>query len=186
MHFTRPVSLPEPSDALAERQAVVIFAQGQLAGVEEFRRQWDPLGGSIPAHITLVFPVTRPRREQALAQELAALLDGFPVFAVSLSEVRVWEQEYLFLVAGQGGEQITRLHEALYDGPFRHARRPARFVPHLTIGRCPDPAELAAGAAEAVRLGVQADVLAAAVSVYRISPSGQQSRTLDVPLRGPT
>jgi 2'-5' RNA ligase len=165
-----------------ERQAVVIFPQGQLAAVEGFRRRWDPLGGSIPAHITLVFPVARPRREQALARELAALLDGFPLFDLSLSEVRVWEQEYLFLVAGRGGEQIARLHDALYDGPFRHARRPALFVPHMTIGRCPDSAELTAGAAEAVRLGVRADVVAAAVSVYRISRGGRRRRTLDVSL----
>jgi 2'-5' RNA ligase len=166
-----------------ERQAVVIFPQGQLADVEEFRRRWDPLGGSIPAHITLVFPVTRPRREQDLAGELAALLEGFPLFDLSLSEVRVWEQEYLFLVAGRGGEQIARLHDALYDGPFCHARRPALFVPHMTIGRCPDSAELAAGADEAVRLGVRADVLATTVSVYRISQDGRRSRTLDVPMR---
>ncbi|MGH3404838.1 MAG: 2'-5' RNA ligase family protein [Streptosporangiaceae bacterium] len=171
---------------MAERQAVVIFPQGELAGVEEFRRRWDPLGGSIPAHITLVFPVTRPRREQALARELAAILGGFPVFALTLSEVRVWEQEYLFLVAGRGGEQVARLHDALYDGPFRHARRPALFVPHMTIGRCPDLGELAACAAEAVQLGVQADVLAATVSVYRISQGGQRSRTLDVPLPRPS
>jgi 2'-5' RNA ligase len=167
-----------------ECQAVVIFPRGHLAGVEEFRGRWDPLEGSVPAHVTLVFPVIRPRREQDLAGELAVLLDGFPAFDLSRSEVRVWEQEYLFLVAGRGGEQVARLHDALYDGPFRHARRPARFVPHMTVGRCPDSAKLAAGAAEAVRLGIRADVRAAAVSVYRISQDGRRSRTLDVPLRG--
>ncbi|MGH3400999.1 MAG: 2'-5' RNA ligase family protein [Streptosporangiaceae bacterium] len=167
-----------------ERQAVVIFPQGQLAVVEEFRRRWDPLGGSIPAHVTLVFPVSRPRREQDLARELAALLDGFPLFDLSLSEVQVWEQEYLFLVAGRGGEQVARLHDALYDGPFRHARQPSPLVPHMPIGRCLDSAELAAGAAEAVRLGVRAEVRAAAISVYRISHDGRRSQTLDVCLGG--
>lgn len=165
-----------------ERQAVVIFPEGRLAGVEAFRRRWDPLGRSVPAHITVVFPVSRPRREESLAPELATLLEDFPRFSVTLSEARVWEREYLFLVASRGGEQVTRLHSALYDGPFRHARRPAQFVPHMTIGRCSDPAQLAAAAAAAAGSGLQVDAVAAAVSVYRISDTGQRTRTLDVPL----
>lgn len=75
--------------APVERQAVVIFPQARLAGVEEFRRQWDPLSRSIPAHVTAVFPVA-PRDEQALASELAALLAGFPPLARTLGEVRAW------------------------------------------------------------------------------------------------
>lgn len=163
-----------------------MFPQGQLAGVEEFRRRWDPLSGSIPAHVTLVFPISRPRPEHSLARELAAILEEFPPFALSLSEVRVWEQQFLFLflVPGRGGEQITRLHDALYDGPFRHARRPAPFVPHMTIGRCPDCVQAAAAAASAAQLGVWADATAAAVGVYRITAGGQRSRTLEIPLRG--
>lgn len=171
--------------AVVERHAVVIFPQARLGDVEEFRRRWDPLSGRIPAHVTLVFPVTAPRDEQALALELAALVDAFIPFALSLSEVRVWEGEYLFLIAGQGREHLTRLHRALYDGPFRHERRPGVFVPHMTIGRCPDPAQLAAAAEEAAQRNVRADGLTAALSVYRISDAGQRRRTLEVPLPGP-
>lgn len=54
----------------------------------------------------------------------------------------------------------------------------------MTIGRCPDPAQLAAAAAEAAQRNVRADGLTAALSVYRISDDGQRRRTLEVPLPG--
>jgi 2'-5' RNA ligase len=167
-----------------ERQVIVIFPQGRLEGVEAFRAQWDPLSDSIPAHITLVFPVSKPRPEAALAQELTLILAEFAPFAVTLPEIRAWEQEYLFLVAEQGREEITRLHAALYDGPFRRAAWPATFIPHMTIARCRDRSQLAAAAAEAARREIRVQGIAATISAYRVSDDGQRTRTLDLPLAG--
>jgi hypothetical protein len=115
-----------------ERQVVVIFPQARLEGVEAFRTQWDPLSSSIPALITLVFPVSQPRPQAALARELTLILADFAPFAVTLPEIRAWEQEYLFLVADQDREEITRLHAALYDGPFGRAARLATFLPPIS------------------------------------------------------
>ena len=55
----------------------------------------------------------------------------------------------------------------------------------MTIGRCPDPARLAAATAAATRRNLRADGLATALSVYRISNDGHRCRTLDVPLLAP-
>jgi 2'-5' RNA ligase len=155
----------------------VIFPEGDLVQIEQFRQTWDPLCRSVSAHITLVFPVEQPVPEEELAAAFEDLFSTSPPFTVTASTVRPWQNEYLFLVVEQGAERVRLLHETLYGGPFSAVPRPVTFLPHMTLGRV-DASRLQSAVAEAEeqRLSLTADVTT--LSVYRIHDDGRRTETL--------
>lgn len=155
----------------------MIFPDGELDHVEQFRQRWDPLCRSVSAHITLVFPVEKPVPEEELERDFEALFSRSSAFPVTANTVRPWEDEYLFLVVEQGAERVRLLHEALYDGPFSAAGRPATFLPHLTVGRA-GAAQLQSAVAEAQEQGLALSANVTALSVYRIHDDGRRTETL--------
>ena len=49
----------------------------------------------------------------------------------------------LFLICGKGSDEITALHNQLYDGPHRSELNPEYpFQPHMTVATSADRAEL--------------------------------------------
>ncbi|WP_433220197.1 2'-5' RNA ligase family protein [Dactylosporangium sp. CS-047395] len=96
-------------------------------------------------------------------------------FRVELTEPAVWEDEYLFLLLGAGHDQVRRLHEAVYGLGLPGMHRPARFVPHMTIGR-------AGGLAAAGELILPVAGMARALTVYRRDEDGTRTRELDLPM----
>ncbi|HCT80722.1 MAG TPA: hypothetical protein DGG94_03070 [Micromonosporaceae bacterium] len=169
--------------AAPARRVVVIFPNAANTGaVEGFRARWDPLAAQVRAHITLVFPF---ETDAAAADELRRSIAGVAArqapFAIELVEPTIWEREYLFLLARQGGAEIGRLHHALYDA-LPEALKEGGFVPHMTIGRRQVPQEIEAAYHGARGLNLEVCGFARELTVYRIDPDGSRRAEVVVPL----
>jgi 2'-5' RNA ligase len=173
----------------APRRVVVAFPKVE-SGPEwkqmlSLRDQFDPLAGKIAPHLTLMFPFRDPMSDRALEQHLRSVVDAFPAFAVTLREISVHENEYLFLNVKRGNDEIIRLHDLLYTGALAaHRVRMHTFVPHMTVGRL--TASQLAAALDATAGLTGADAIQAKVdtlSVYRIQPDGSRPVLFELPLR---
>ncbi|GLK99355.1 2'-5' RNA ligase family protein [Dactylosporangium matsuzakiense] len=163
-------------------RVVAIFPEVDTAAVEGFRARWDPLAAVVPAHITVAFPFGWDRPASALADALEPVLTACPAFALALTTPVVWEDEYLFLLVGDGHEQVTRLHEAIYRQVLPEAQRPSDFVPHMTIGRQAHPKAMRAAMHDAADLDLPLVGRALSLTVYRRQDDGTRIRELDMPL----
>lgn len=161
------------------RLALVIFPESPgLAAAEAFRTRWDPLAAAIAAHITLVFPFPWNDSVADLRAHLQPVAERHSPFEIDLGAATAWEDEYVFLLARTGGPGIQALHESLYAA-IPGLEQPAKFVPHLTVGRCPTPGDLATAVTDASSLSVRGT--ARAISVYRLD-GGTRVGELDLPL----
>src|SRR3954447_12102020 len=152
------------------RRAVVIVPEAETAEVEAFRARWDPLGGSLAAHLTLVFPFDSAATIKEMEQALAPVLRRAPPFAVELSEPTLEGGEYVFLLAGRGDRELRELNRDLYAGVLDGPTLTKPFRPHLTIARC-SPPEVAEQALRAAA-GLWLRGTARTVRVYRIGDDG--------------
>jgi 2'-5' RNA ligase len=153
----------------------VIYPEADLDAVERFRAHWDPLSGVVAAHVTIAFPFEWRSGAEALQ---AVLGDVAPMpFRVRLGAPTVWDDEYLFLLAEEGGGDIARLHDAVHRAAG--VGRPERFVPHMTIGRRPPGAEQHRMLRAAHGLVVSGWVRA--LSVYRREPDGRRVEEFTLP-----
>ncbi|WP_433087605.1 2'-5' RNA ligase family protein [Dactylosporangium sp. CA-052675] len=163
-------------------RVIAIFPEMNTAAVERFRNRWDPLAGAVPAHITVAFPFEWTGPVSALADALRPVLTPCSPFALELSSPTVWEDEYLFLLVGEGRERVSQLHESIYRQMLRGAQRPSRFVPHMTVGRHGDKVALRAGISEAAAMDLPLIGRALSLTVYRRDENGRRVRELDLPL----
>jgi 2'-5' RNA ligase len=163
-------------------RVLAIFPEADTAAVEGFRARWDPLAAAVPAHITVAFPFQWDGPASALADALQPALTACPAFALGLEAPAVWEDEYLFLLVGDGHEQVTRLHESIYRQVLPEAQRPSRFLPHMTIGRQAHPEATRAAMREAADLGLPLVGRALSLTLYRRNDDGTRIRELELPL----
>ena len=160
---------------MAQRAVVVLPPTHSL--VERFRGGFDPLASAVPAHITLVYPTTirfAPARD---AMRRSARRPSFPY---AFSGAAVVEDEYLFLLADRGADEVRGLHEELYRQlglPL-----PAVFEPHVTIARTTDAARLGTARSTALAQGLRIDGTATELSLYRIDAPGRLVLEEVVPL----
>jgi 2'-5' RNA ligase len=117
------------------------------AWLEAVRRQHDPQAQLIPAHLTLIFPVTATvELVVAQAKHCAA---GYQAFDILITQAKAhctaingWS--YVFVLPTLGSEQINALHDRLYGGDLRrHVRHDIPYQPHITVARKADYAECA-------------------------------------------
>jgi 2'-5' RNA ligase len=167
---------------MSVRRVAVIFPHADTGDVELFRQRWDPLANSVAAHITVVFPFVWHSSIGALETFLGDAVLKHPRFPVRLNGFAIWEDEYLFLLAREGADQISRLHHDLYAGLLPGLAAPRVFVPHMTVGRRRHPDELLTALGEANGVQLSLDGFALALSIYRIEQGGRRVRELDVPL----
>ncbi len=157
------------------RYAVVIFPEADTRDVEDFRTQWDPQASTVAAHVTLAFPFDWPGTLDELVTGLAPVAAAYREFPLSLEDARIWADEYVFLLAAQGNDEIATLHRALYTGPLAHLPTPSTFIPHMTIGRQPNPWQ-AHTTAKTLRVSGRAT----AVTVYRVEPGACRTGVTDL------
>jgi 2'-5' RNA ligase len=162
-------------------RVIAVFPEIDTAAVERFRNRWDPLAAAVPAHITVAFPFDWTGPVSGLADALQPILTACPSFTVELSTPTVWEDEYLFLLLGEGREQVSQLHESIYRQVLRGVPRPTRFVPHMTVGRHADKEALGVGVTEAAEMGLPLIGRAVSLTVYRRHDDGRRVRELDIP-----
>lgn len=117
--------------------AVIARPRGRradLTAIDRLRRRFDPRYGTVPAHVTLVFPnaadpAAGQRRMLAAGGSGIAATFGRP--ETIRTGRRGW---YVVLPLTAGAGAVARLHHALSRPPFadnRHGPRPYR--PHVTV-----------------------------------------------------
>jgi len=158
---------------------VVIFPEADTTQVEQFRADWDPLADAVAAHITIVFPLDWPGSASDMGAVLAEVASDHASFAIELNQPTIWDGEYLFLLADEGKDRIARLHGDAYA----HLRiaAPARFVPHMTVGRSAQRERIVAALGEADRVGLSLSATVRSLSVYLIG-AGDRGPALSVDL----
>jgi len=133
------------------RFAVAWFPSfGGIERVEAFRARHDPAAGHVPAHVSLVFPFGTALTALQLETHVRRIASAWPPIPVTFRAVRLYANEFVFLVVSRGAASITALHDKLYTRSLRpHLRREFPYEPHITIARNPDLAPLEAALAEA-------------------------------------
>jgi 2'-5' RNA ligase len=123
------------------RRAVVAFLPELPAAIEDFRAVHDPLAGTLPAHVTLVFPFASSLSGVQVAAHVRRIVARWPVVPVTLSGAGAYDHRWVHLRVTRGRDAIVELHDRLYRGalaPF--LRREFDYEPHVTIGRAATPA----------------------------------------------
>jgi 2'-5' RNA ligase len=163
-------------------RVIAVFPEMNTAAVKRFRSRWDPLAAAVPAHITVAFPFEWAGPVSGLAEALQPVLIGCSSFALELSNPTVWEDEYLFLLVGEGRDRVSQLQSSIYRQVLRGAQRPSRFVPHMTVGRHADKVALRVGISEAAEMDLPLNGWARYLTVYCRDEEGRRVRELDLPL----
>jgi 2'-5' RNA ligase len=174
----------------APKRVVVAFPRIESAvewtQVMSVRSRFDPLAGKIAPHLTLVFPFEDPMSDSALEQHLRSAVSELQGFAITLREVTLHENEYLFLNVKRGNGALIVLHDILYGGALAaHRVRMHTFVPHLTVGRL-SPNDIAAALEATSGLTSAIHAKVDSVSVYRIEPDGRRPVLFELPLGAPS
>lgn len=175
-----------PPQSRISKRVVVAFPKvddhSVWAEVLAARNLYDPLTSKIAAHLTLVAPFEDTLSDQALYEHVRAAVSGICRFTVTLGQVTVHDDEYLFLNVKRGNDQIVYLRDALYSGVLAaHLVRTHTFVPHVTVGRVaigdlPSALDRTSLLTTPVRANVHS------VSVYGIELDGRRPILFEVPL----
>jgi 2'-5' RNA ligase len=169
---------------MPEQRALVFFPRGNgLHVIESLRRKFDPLASEIAAHATLVFPFTSEISDVDLRADVERALEGRPPFRMRFEGVSEVEEEYLFLDAVIGGEQLADVHDRLYRGLLAEYRSTAHvYRPHITLGRIRDDEARRQALNVARGLGPVVDEIVRRVSVFRLGEEGRTEGPA-IPLR---
>jgi 2'-5' RNA ligase len=172
-----------------EKRVIVAFPRIEnpagWAEVLSARERFDPLAGLVEPHLTLVSPFEDPMSDATLEQHVRTAISELKSFAVTLRDVTVHENEYLFLNVERGNDLLVELRDALYARPLAvHLSRTNIFVPHVTVGRLPTK-DLPAAIEATAGLTTAIAATVSSVSVYRIDADGRRPILLEVPLAAP-
>jgi 2'-5' RNA ligase len=99
----------------------------------------------VEPHFTLVFGTTGVGQEDYLnhVEQIAASSPAvrFHCRYAALGTGEKADTSHVYLVPDEGNSDIYLLHDRLYSGPLTsHLRLDLQYVPHITIGTCPDAA----------------------------------------------
>ncbi len=107
--------------------------------IAAFREKHEPRRAKlVPPHLTLVFGV-KEEHLQAVAKRVEDVSRQTQVFSIAFDATTVdfdpFEQKYkIFLLCGEGCEQISALHNQLYEADYRRELVSSPpFRPHMTI-----------------------------------------------------
>lgn len=132
----------EPKRAIV---AYPVFSAADRARIQAIRAGHDPQFAMLEPHFTLVFPVAAPLDQ--VVNEARSVARGGSAFSVTLQSVRAVRDVlggggHVFLVPGDGAEDVAALNCRLYSGALHWAHRAdVPYVPHVTVAASPDFAE---------------------------------------------
>jgi 2'-5' RNA ligase len=127
------------------RRAVVWFPPfpGD-SGVENFRREYDPVAGDVPAHLTFVFPFSTTLTSVQVASHVKRIVCKWPPLPVGFRDVEGLLDTFVLLMVRERDEAVTHLHDKLYEGVMApHLKRELTYTPHVTLGRCKEAIDFA-------------------------------------------
>ena len=109
--------------------------------IESIRAKHDPEAKNIAAHLTLVFPAVLPlRMTEARVARVAQATEPirFVLRRAAVVPDTVGSGGHVFLLADDGRDALSGLHERLYEGlPQPNAKRHMSFTPHVTVAANP-------------------------------------------------
>jgi len=179
-----PTRLRRPRPPLP-RFAVAWFPAFEgLARIEAFRALHDPTAMLVPAHLTLVFPFATAQTALQVSTHVQRVVSRFPPIPVAFRPVRLFANEFIFLMATRGAASVVELHDRLYTRSLRaKLRRDLSYEPHITIARNADLAALEAAHEEAQEcFGAEFRGVIREVSVLAVASDGRIERLKDIAL----
>ncbi|HUP96480.1 MAG TPA: 2'-5' RNA ligase family protein [Usitatibacter sp.] len=126
-----------PARPALPRFAVAWFPRFEgIERIESFRRRHDPMAALVPAHLSLVFPFPTALTALQVRTHVQRVVSLWPPIPVTFRHVRLYANEFLFLMASRGAASISALHDRLYTRSLRpHLRRDLPYEPHITVAR---------------------------------------------------
>ena len=109
--------------------------------IEDFRKQYDPLFGLIPPHITIIFPFKSDICKDILIKHLKVQLSDQDIFMISLDPKVHFEEnsKFVFAKITDGADHITKIHNILYENILEDYKdNNYSYSPHLTLGNLQD------------------------------------------------
>jgi 2'-5' RNA ligase len=167
------------------RFAVAWFPQfAGIERIEEFRARHDPMAAHIPAHLTLVFPFHTAHSQLQVQTHVQRVVSRWPPIAVAFGPVRLYANEFLFLMATRGAAAVTALHDRLYTRSLQpHLRRDLPYEPHITLARNADFASLESAFAESREaFGRESSGVMREVTLLAVDRNGKIERLRQIPL----
>lgn len=114
--------------------AVVYFLKTDLDKLDSLRKKYDPNWRIISPHMTIVFPLIDVSEDE-LSRLVKDVADNTKSFPLHLKGLTKSSDDYLFLLAKEGNEEIVKLHDKLYSGVLTpYLRKDIPFIPHITLG----------------------------------------------------
>jgi 2'-5' RNA ligase len=123
------------------RRAIVWFPQfANVAAIDRFRSQHDPLGNVMPPHVTVVFPFHSRLTLDQLTAHVQKVVRAWPAFPVVMNGVWTAQNEFVGIGAQVGKDALIEMHDRLYRGPLAEFLRPEfEYEPHITLARAVQP-----------------------------------------------
>lgn len=144
--------------------------------IESIRAKHDPEAKNIAAHVTLVFPAVLPlRTTEARVARVAHATEPirFVLRRAAVVPDALGSGGHVFLLAEDGRDALTGLHERLYEGlPQPNARRHGSFTPHVTVAANPsaDALEALVGEINAKPVAIRGSI--SEVALIEVTSSG--------------
>lgn len=179
----RRVRIP-PRPPLTRRAIVAFPSSAPLGDLEAFRALNDPLAGSLPAHITLVFPFASTLSALQVTVHARRIAGGWPVIPVRIEEADAYGWQWVHLRVTHGRDSLIELHDRLY----RHVlaaflKHEFDYAPHVTIGRADDAARCDRMLHEArIAFPRPLDAVVRSLSILTLSPDGKAVVDSEIPL----
>ncbi|MHB1610535.1 MAG: 2'-5' RNA ligase family protein [Sulfobacillus sp.] len=115
-----PVQLPEPLEAI--------------------RQQYDPVGCTIPAHITVSYPFAGPSEQARMSLELTQLASQFDPFVAKFHQLSQFDQgeQAIVILRLRHSRHLMHLFDEVWTRfaqypPYQGQHR--AIIPHITIAR---------------------------------------------------
>ena len=178
-HRLRPPRPPLP------RFAVAWFPDFDgIERIEAFRARHDPMAALVPAHLSLVFPFATAQSALQVGTHVQRVVARFPPVSVTFRPVRLFANEFLFLMATRGAAAVAELHDRLYTRSLRtKLRHDLAYEPHVTLARNADLAALERAHAEAQdEFGGEFTAVMREVSLLAVGQDGRIERLRDIAL----
>lgn len=167
------------------RFAVAWFPEFRdIERIEEFRRRHDPMAPYVPAHLTLVFPFPTAHSQLQVQTHVQRIVSRWPPIAVGFRAVRLYANEFVFLMASRGAAAMATLHDKLYTRSFQpHLRRDLPYEPHITIARNADFDALERAFSEAQEaFGAEFEGVIREVTLLAVDRNGKIERLKQIPV----
>ena len=115
--------------------AIVIYPKIEDdSKIQNFRKKYDPYFRLIKPHITLVFPFEDMGKEK-INGHLLRTINQFEKFDLRLRGLTKSFDNWIFLTAEDGNDNIIEFHDKLYTGILKsELREDIKFIPHIGLG----------------------------------------------------